>query len=114
MFKKILIIGLGILLYACNIAEIKNGYPAINTIENGKSFCIILPEDHTKGYNWQLKPDYTKNMVEHVNEVWHGNEKGIYFNFKAVAAGQTTLTFICRKYTDTLDVKRFVVKISDI
>lgn len=98
---------------ACNVTEVTQEVPQINTVEKGKAFRIILPEDHTKGYNWQLSRDYDKNMVEHVNEVWHGNEKGIYFNLRALAAGQTTLTFLCRKYTDTLELRRFVVKISD-
>lgn len=113
MFKRCRFIVLVFVLIGCSIPEIKNAFPNVNTVRQGKSFCIILPEDHTKGHTWQLKHDYTKNMVEHLNEVWHGNEKGIYFNFRALAAGQTTLTFICRKYTDTLDVKQFVVKISD-
>lgn len=113
MFKRSGFIFLAFVLFSCGVPEIKTAFPGVNLVQKGKSFSVILPEDHTKGQTWQLKRDYTTNMVEHVNEVWHGNEKGIYFNFKAIAAGQTTLTFICRRYTDTLDVKQFVVKISD-
>ena len=95
----------------CSLPELKKEAPAINEIPANTKFRIILPEDHTSGYIWQLKQDYDQNVINQINEVWHGNEKGIYFNLKALATGQTTLTFISRKYTDTADVKHFIVKI---
>lgn len=73
---------------------------------------INLQEDHRTGANWQLQGDYNASVVQRVNEVWHGNEKGIYFNLRALAVGQTTLVFIKRKYTDTLDNKAFIIKIT--
>lgn len=97
----------------CSIPEINHTAPQINEVDRGSKFCIILPENHSDGYTWQLLGGHDTRVVEHINEVWHGNEKGIYFNFKALSAGQTTLTLMCRRYTDTSDVKQYVVKISD-
>ncbi len=100
-------------LTRCGVTEINHPYPEVNEIKTGSKFCIILPENHRDGYTWQLQKGHNPSVVEHVNEVWHGNEKGIYFNFKAVSVGQTTLSLLRRKYTDTADIKQFVVKISD-
>jgi len=96
-----------------NFPVAKNEAPAINTVAANAIFTIILPENHTTGYTWQMKQDYNEAVINQVNEVWHGNEKGIYFNLRSLAAGQTTLTFISRKYQDTADIKHFIVKIGD-
>lgn len=104
----------GLLLFlcvACSPRSIEKECPHINELPANSKFRIILPEDHTTGYTWQLSQDYDRNAIAQINEVWHGNEKGIYFNLSALAAGQTTLTFISRKYTDTADIKCFIVKI---
>jgi predicted secreted protein len=77
----------------------------------GKQFRINLPEDHSTGYGWQLSQDYDTRLLRHISDVWHGNDKGIDFNFKALSAGQLTLTLVSRKYTDTAATKQFVVKI---
>ena len=45
--------------------------------------------------------------------MWHGNEKGIDFNFEARAAGTATLTFIKRVYSDTVETVNYVVEITD-
>ena len=95
----------------CALPEVKKVSPEINSVKENSKFQIILPEDHRTGYLWQLSDDYNHTVVESLNEVWHGNEKGIYFNLKALSSGQTTLTFVSRKYTDTSDLKRFIVKI---
>lgn len=96
---------------ACSLQEIKLEEPAVNTLTIGKKYRISLPEEHNSGYIWQLSENYDKTIIDNINTVWHGNEKGIDFNFNTLAAGQTTLTFIKRKYTDTLKIKHFVVKI---
>lgn len=95
----------------CSENEVKNEYPAINEIKSGTKFKIVLPEDHRTGYNWQLSQDYNTDNIRQINEVWHGNDKGIYFHLQALSIGETKLTFISRKYTDTADIKYFIVKI---
>jgi predicted secreted protein len=101
------------LVLGCNPTELKKEAPAINEIRPGSKFVIILPEDHTTGYLWQLKQDYNEQVVGQINEVWHGNEKGIYFHLRSLAAGQTTLNFVSRKYQDTAEVKQFIIKVLD-
>jgi predicted secreted protein len=102
-----------LLLAGCRWQEVKNESPAINEIKKGGKFRITLPEDHTKGYTWVLNDDFDKNVIVHWNSVWHGNEKGIDFNFKALDQGKTTLHFFLRKHTDTTSYKIFNVKITD-
>ena len=101
------------IFFGCNYPQIKKEAPEINVISANAKFMIVLPEDHSSGYIWQLKQDYDPSVIAQINEVWHGKEKGIYFNLNALASGQTTLTFISRKYTDTADIKHFIVKITD-
>lgn len=95
----------------CSLPLIEKEAPQVNEISNNSKFQIILPEDHTTGYIWQLNQDYDKQLIENVNVVWHGNEKGVYFNFKTLHKGQAVLTFTNRKYTDTSNVKSFIIKI---
>ena len=95
----------------CSEIEVKNEFPAVNEVKSGSKFTIILPEDHRTGYNWQLSQDYNPAQIRQINEVWHGNDKGIYFHLEALSVGETKLTFISRKYTDTADIKHFIVKI---
>lgn len=105
---------LGVLLFQnCEYSEIKKEMPDLNKVKANSKFSVRLPEDHRTGYTWQLKESYDARVVERINEVWHGNEKGIYFNLGALASGQTTLTFVARKHTDTSDIKHFIVKIAD-
>ena len=97
----------------CDYPEIKKQAPNINELATKSKFSVHLPENHSTGYIWQLSDDYDKNLVKSLNVVWHGNEKGAYFNLSALASGQTTLTFVSRKYTDTSAVKQYIVKIGD-
>jgi hypothetical protein len=96
----------------CRGHEIHKEAPEINEIRTETKFRINLEEDHSRGYTWQLQDSYDRSIVEQLNSVWHGNLKGIDFNFKTHAVGRTILTFVKRRYTDTLDVKTFIVKIS--
>jgi predicted secreted protein len=112
LFHNLLIISFLIAFCAgCSSLEVNKEYPEVNPVPPNTKFRIILAENHTTGYIWQLKQDYNESVINQVNEVWHGNEKGIYFNLESLSAGQTTLTFVSRKYTDTAEIKRFVVKI---
>ena len=101
------------LMFSCRLPEYKKESPEVNTIPPQTKFMINLPEDHTTGKVWQLKQDYDNKVIHQINEVWHGNEKGIDFNLKTMSAGQTTLTFVLRAYNDTLDIKQYIVKISE-
>jgi predicted secreted protein len=105
------VILLGLSCSSCSMQEIKKEAPATNAVAANSKFLIILPENHTTGYLWQLQQNYDKSVVRQINEVWHGNEKGIYFHLKSLSAGQTTLTFVSRKYQDTAEIKHFIVKI---
>lgn len=100
-----------ILLCSCNYKQIKNEAPQVNFVRVNEKFRINLPEEHNSGYMWQLKNTYDKKHIEHIGDVWHGEKKGIDFNFKALSKGQTTLSVIKRKYVDTIDSKNFIVKI---
>lgn len=96
---------------SCSLPRLEKEAPEINTIAPNTKFCIVLPENHTTGYLWQLSPGYDETVVSHINDVWHGNDKGVYLNFASLSAGQTTLSFVSRKYQDTAEIKHFVVKI---
>jgi hypothetical protein len=102
-----------LLLVGCRYAEIKKNWPDINHIAPGEKFRINLPEDHSKGEIWQLKEGYSRGLVESLNAAWHGNKKGVDFNFRALAAGQTTISFQKRLYADTVENRRFVVRIAN-
>jgi len=106
-----LVLLISVTLSSCSYHEVKKEAPEINEIPANSKFTIILPEDHTTGYLWQLKQDYDKTVISQINEVWHGNDRGIYFNINALSAGQTTLTFVSRMYQDTAVVKFYIVKI---
>jgi predicted secreted protein len=107
MLKKILSVIALIFFFSCfqfcSLTQIKDESPKINLVKNGTKFKINLPENHSDGYLWQL--------IHDVGAVWHGNERGIDFNLKALSIGQTTLTLIKRKYTDTITNKTFIVNI---
>ncbi|MBA2611776.1 MAG: protease inhibitor I42 family protein [Bacteroidetes bacterium] len=98
-------------LQFCSLTQIKDESPKINSVENGSKFKINLPEDHSSGYIWQLGENYDKSLLKDLGAVWHGNEKGIDFNLKALSVGQTTLSFVLRKYNDTANYKTFIVNI---
>ncbi len=107
------LVGLLILMSGCTLPQLNKEAPEINTVEKNKKFRINLPENHSTGYLWQLSAGFDKTVAEDLNAVWHGNEKGIDFNFKSGESGETTLTFVLRKHTDTSNVKSFIVKITD-
>lgn len=111
--KKMIFAGVAILMAGCTLPRLDKEAPAANEIGAGKKFRINLPENHSTGYLWQLDRNFDNSIIEELNAVWHGNEKGIDFNFKSLKIGETTLTFVLRKHTDTSNVKSFIVKIID-
>ncbi len=101
-----------VIFFGCsNIKTIETPSPAIHKVKQGESFCIPLPENHTTGYLWQLSPSYNQETVDYINSVWHGNDKGVYFNFSAKAKGNCQLDFTLIKYHDTLEVKSFLIDV---
>jgi predicted secreted protein len=102
-----------ILLTGCDFPKLEKEAPAVNDLKKGTKFRVNLPEDHTTGYTWYLSEDFDNKIIHRLNDVWHGNEKGIDFNLKAASAGQTTLTFVSRKYTDTASYKKYIVSITE-
>ena len=100
-------------LVSCGSPAIELESPAVNKVEAGKKYHIQLPEDHQTGYTWQLSDGYDKHMINLMNVVWHGPEKGVLFHLSTLASGQTTLTFVSRKYNDTNAVKCYIVKIEN-
>jgi predicted secreted protein len=103
---------LPLLFFSCSTNFIKKEAPQVNEVSLGSDFTINLPENHNDGYTWQMSDIGQSHLIEIKTVVWHGNEKGIYFNFKALNKGQLELRFIKRKYVDTAFVKCFIVKIN--
>jgi hypothetical protein len=101
-----------IFISSCSYEKIEKETPAVNDLKPNTKYRINLPEEHNSGYIWQLSDGYDRSVIENTSAVWHGNTKGVDHNFLTKAAGTTTLTFILRKYTDTSDIKQFVVQIN--
>lgn len=85
--------------------------PFANTVKVGEKFYIPLPENHTTGYMWQLSNAYDTKTLDYLVSVFHGNEKGVYFNFMGIKPGKTTLNFTLIKYQDTSEVRSFVIHV---
>jgi predicted secreted protein len=97
-------------LVSCSYHALDKEAPAVNTVKVSEKFVINLPEDHTKGYTWSLSNDYDTQVAGYIKAVWHGNEKGVDFNFQADAPGKTELVFYSINYRDTAAVKHFIVE----
>jgi hypothetical protein len=95
---------------ACRYKEIDQAFPKKNEVKLGEKFSVNLPENHNQYENWVLQESNFK-AIDFLNPVWHGNEKGIDFNFKGKAKGVDTLYFVLRKYTDTIDSKKIIVSV---
>ena len=96
---------------SCSFKQIDKVAPAENTISKGEKFRITLPENHTTGYMWQMNNEYDSNILDYYGSVFHGNEKGVDFNFDAIKKGKTTLNFTLIKYRDTAEVKQFIIEV---
>lgn len=106
-----LIIPLCLIFISCAPDKIEKESPFNNTIPQGKVFRINLKEDHSKGETWVLTDDFNQSILEHISTVWHGPEKGIDVNFKALSVGQTSLNLQLIRKKDTIDVKQYIVEI---
>jgi len=114
LVKKILLLNiLGGTLCSCGLKQINSEYPIVNEISVHERFRINLPEEHSSGYIWQLSENFDEKIIDNFNTVWHGHAKGVDFNFNTIATGQTTLSFVLRKHTDTSEIKHFIVNISN-
>ena len=102
-----------IALWSCENRKIHKEAPEFNEIVKNQKFVINLPEDHRQGATWNLSGGTESGVVERISDVWHGNEKGIYFNLKTLSVGETTLHFVKRMHTDTIDTKHFIIKVID-
>ncbi|MGZ4099049.1 MAG: hypothetical protein ACXVNM_09220 [Bacteroidia bacterium] len=113
LVKRLTVLNYLVMIFfiSCTYEKIENEIPSVNTISLNKKYRINLPEEHLSGYIWQLNDNYDKKLIDNINTVWHGSTKGVDFNFKTLATGSTTLTFILRKYNDTSSIKHFVVQI---
>lgn len=112
MKQSIICSVLTVFLISCNNStHITLISPNENKLKQGEQFHIILPENHTTGYLWQLSHHYDDEKISYLNSVWHGNEKGVHFNFIASNKGIDTLNFTLIKYHDTTEVKTFIVDI---
>lgn len=112
-YMKLLIPSLALAMFftSCNYKKIDSPAPAVNTVEAGEKFYIPLPEDHRTGYMWQLSNEYDTKTLDYLSSVFHGNEKGVYFNFAGIKPGKTTLNFTLMKYHDTTEVKSYVIEV---
>lgn len=96
----------------CSYTEIKKPSPEINEIKQGENFMIILPENHNEQLMWKLDDKHNKNCIDYINSVFHGNEKGVYYNFQAIKNGQDTLNFALYKYNDVTKIISYIVKVN--
>jgi len=108
--EKAVVLFLLFILQACSFQEIKNPFPQKNEIKQGEKFCVILPENHNETSFWHATQKQFV-AVEALNSVWHGNEKGIYFNFLAKNKGTDTLYFFKRQQQDTIQEEKFIVTV---
>jgi hypothetical protein len=98
------------LFNSCRYSLVDKNFPEVNTVRQGEEFRVTLPENHTNQENW-LRVDEHYRAVKLTNAVWHGNEKGIDFNFIAERPETDTLVFVLRKYKDTLDRKQIIINV---
>jgi hypothetical protein len=109
--RSVAILFLMNLLISCSYEKIEKEAPFINKISPNKKFRINLPENHSDGYLWHLGGSYDPSVISYNSSVWHGNSKGVDFNFNTLSTGNTTLTFVLKKRADTSMIKHFVVEI---
>lgn len=109
--KQAVLFLLSLLFASCSYQNISQEAPAVNTVKAAEKFRINMPEEHSKGYTWVLSNDYDTKVVGYLSSVWHGNEKGVDFNFEASSAGKTELVFYSIMYRDTAASKHFIVEV---
>jgi predicted secreted protein len=112
MKRRLLLVITAPLMWAsCSYQPVDKEAPAVNALHVSEQFRINLPEDHTKGYTWLLANGYDAAVINYRNAVWHSNDKGVDFNFKASGAGKTELVFYSVMYHDTAATKRYIIEV---
>ncbi len=82
-------------------------------IKKGEHFYINLPEDHSTGYLWFLNQDFNKSgRIDYVAAVYHSTNNGnIDYSFETKNDAYAELHFYLVKYKDTLQHKKFKVRV---
>lgn len=111
LYKVFFSVSILCLTISCSYKKAEFTAPAVNEFVKGEKFRINLPEIHSDGYLWHIQQNKKLNAIEHVNSVWHGEKKGVDFNFKALNSGTDTLNFAFIKYRDTLKTVCFIIKV---
>lgn len=101
------------ILQACTPNTINSEAPGVNEVKTGEKFTIILPENHQENYIWKLSEHRNKSVIDYFSAVWHGNEKGVYYNFVAVKPGMDTLHFTQFKMQDTVKNSTYIIHVTD-
>ncbi|MES2566458.1 MAG: protease inhibitor I42 family protein [Bacteroidota bacterium] len=102
---------LSFLFISCNYQTADKSAPLINSFSEDENFRIRLPENHTNGYMWQINTRFDKNLLDYYGSVFRGNEAGVDFNFTTLKTGKDTLNFALIRYTDTLELKQFIIEV---
>jgi predicted secreted protein len=101
-----------LLMAGCHKSQdLTEAMPFVNVVPLHGKFNITLPENHTTGYMWQIENSYNDTVIDYMNSVWHGNEKGVVFNFEGKAKGSAKLEFKLIKYQDTTEIKQFWIEV---
>lgn len=101
------------ILQACSYRVIDKEAPEINKVKKGEKFTIILPENHAENFIWRLKVKENSQVLKSINAVWHGNEKGIYYNFEALNKGSDSLLFTQMKMQETTGTAVFYFQVTN-
>ena len=97
MKKIILLIVVVTLLASCS-REVSDPEVAIET-SVGQEFKVVVESNPSTGYHWELTEELDRSIVEFVSRdyradqpVQPGSGGSDIFTFKAIAAGETTIT----------------------
>ena len=104
-------------IFGCdNRVRIESNSSEEQTIEvkKGDRFYINLPEDHSTGYLWFLNQDFNKfGRIEYVAAVFHSTGTGnIDYSFETKNDAYAEMHFYLIKYTDTLQHKKFKIRVN--
>lgn len=99
MRKASILVLVAALLTACSLGS-KPGNPQVMIEASaGQEFKVVLESNPSTGYHWEIIGDLDKSIVEFVSRdyradkpVQPGSGGSDIFIFKAVAAGETTIT----------------------
>jgi predicted secreted protein len=98
---------------SCSYHTIDKVAPAVNEVKKGEKFTIILPENHVENFYWKLKDEHDQTILDYMGSVWHGNEKGVYYNFSAKRSGIDTLKLTQYKMQDSVKSAIYIVRVSE-